>query len=145
MALMGKAECSQQVKDFLLKIDAQSTKLTNLVQQLLDTSKIENGKLEYNYEEVDFNAFMVDAAFLLTHLLPNHELIVELGSAVKIKLDRERMDQVFTNLISNAGKYSRAGSRVCLRTAVCDKGNLTVSVTDEGIGMSKESIEMIFQ
>ncbi|MBC8052216.1 MAG: HAMP domain-containing histidine kinase [Sphingobacteriaceae bacterium] len=145
LALMGKAACSEQVKDFLMKIDAQSTKLRNLVQQLLDSSKIENGKLEYNYEEVDFNAFINDASFLLTHLLPNHQLKVELGAKVRVKLDRERMDQVFTNLISNAGKYSKAGTSVFLRTTVCEKGNLTVSVTDEGIGMSKDSIGKIFQ
>ncbi|HEY0055896.1 MAG TPA: HAMP domain-containing sensor histidine kinase [Pedobacter sp.] len=145
MALKGKAECSEQVKDFLTKIDAQANKLTNLVQQLLDTSKIENGKLEYNYEEVDFNSFMDESAFLLKHLLPNHELKVELGEAVKIKLDRERMDQVLTNLIGNAGKYSRPGSLIVLRTIVCEKGNLTVSVSDKGIGMSDQSIEKIFQ
>ncbi|MFD2162379.1 sensor histidine kinase [Paradesertivirga mongoliensis] len=145
LALMGKEACSEQVRDFLLKIDAQSTKLRNLVQQLLDTSKIENGRLEYNYEEVDFNSFIQEASFLLTHLLPKHELTVELGASVMVKLDRERMDQVFTNLISNAGKYSRAGSKVVLRTAICKKGNLTVSVADEGIGMSEESIEKIFQ
>lgn len=145
LALMGKEACSQQVKDFLLKIDAQSTKLGNLVQQLLDTSKIENGKLEYNYEEVDFNVFIDDSAFLLTHLLPNHELTVELGPKVRVKLDRERMDQVFTNLVSNAGKYSKTGSRVVIKTKVCDKGSLTVSITDEGIGMSADSVEKIFQ
>lgn len=145
LALSGKAACSEQVKDFLMKIDAQSTKLRNLVQQLLDSSKIENGKLDYNYEEVDFNSFLEDTSFLLTHLLPSHKLKVELGPQVRVKLDKERMDQVFTNLISNAGKYSKAGTRVFLRTSVCGKGNLTVSVTDEGIGMSAESLEKIFQ
>ena len=145
LALMGKEACSEQVKDFLKKIDAQSTKLRNLVQQLLDTSKIENGKLEYNYEEVDFNTFMNESSFLLTHLLPNHKLIVNLGAKIRVKLDRERMDQVFTNLISNAGKYSKAGSLVSLKTVVCDQGNLTVSVADEGIGMSEDSVEKIFQ
>lgn len=144
LALAGKAACSEQVKDFLMKIDEQSTKLTNLVLQLLDTSKIENGKLDYNYEEVDFNTFLNDASFLLTHLLPKHKLKVELGAAVKVKIDKERMDQVFTNLISNAGKYSKTGSSVLLKTT-CEKGNLTVSIQDEGIGMAESSIKKIFQ
>ena len=133
------------MKDFLKKIDAQSSKLTNLVQQLLDTSKIENGKLEYKYEEVDFNAFIEDTSFLITHLLPHHTVVLDLGVNAKVKLDRERMDQVFTNLISNAGKYSRPGSQVSLKTSVSDRGILTVSVSDEGIGMSEDSIEKIFQ
>ena len=145
LALSGKEECSEHMKDFLKKIDAQSTKLTNLVQQLLDTSKIENGKLEYKYEEVDFNAFIEETSFLITHLLPHHTLVFDLGVNAKVKLDRERMDQVFTNLISNAGKYSRAGSQVSLKTSVNDRGILTVSVSDEGIGMSEDSIEKIFQ
>ena len=145
LALSGKEECSEHMKDFLKKIDAQSTKLTNLVQQLLDTSKIENGKLEYKYEEVDFNAFIEDTSFLITHLLPHHTVVLDLGVNAKVKLDRERMDQVFTNLISNAGKYSRPGSQVSLKTSVSDRGILTVSVSDEGIGMSEDSIEKIFQ
>ncbi|MBC7912534.1 MAG: sensor histidine kinase [Pyrinomonadaceae bacterium] len=145
MALSGKAECSEQVKDFLMKIDAQSTKLKNLVQQLLDTSKIENGKLEYNYDEVEFNSYINESSFLMTHLLPNHKFRVILDDKVRINLDRARMDQVFTNLISNAGKYSPAGSLVTLQTSVDKKGLLTVSVADEGIGMSDSSIEKIFQ
>ncbi|MEJ6980874.1 HAMP domain-containing sensor histidine kinase [Pedobacter sp. P351] len=145
LALSGKQQCSDAVKDFLLKIDAQSTKLRNLVQQLLDTSKIENGRLEYNYEIVDFNKFIEETSFLITHLLPHHKLIIELGPNVKVKLDKERMDQVFTNLISNAGKYSKAGSSVSLKTKITGEGGLTVSVTDEGIGMSKVSIGKIFQ
>lgn len=145
LALSGKEQCSDKVKDFLMKIDAQSNKLRNLVQQLLDTSKIENGKLEYNYEEIDFNTFINQTSFLLTHLLPNHKLTVDLGVDIKVRLDRERMDQVLTNLISNAGKYSKAGSQVLLKTTITSKGDLTVSVTDEGIGMSQVSIGKIFQ
>ncbi|HEX8377883.1 MAG TPA: HAMP domain-containing sensor histidine kinase [Pedobacter sp.] len=145
LALSGKSECSGQVKDFLKKIDAQSTKLNNLVQQLLDTSKIENGKLHYNYEEMEFNSFMEETSFLLTHLLPNHKLKLKLGEKIKVKIDRERMDQVLTNLITNAGKYSKSGSLVTVRTAITDTGDLKVSVTDEGIGMSNESIDKIFQ
>ena len=145
MALSGKESCSEQMKDFLTKIDAQSTKLKNLVQQLLDSSKIENGQLEYNYEELDFNSFMEDASFLLTHLLPNHKLSVELGKKVRVKIDKDRMDQVLTNLVSNAGKYPRVGSRVSLKTFVGENGDLIVSVADQGIGMSQESLHKVFQ
>jgi signal transduction histidine kinase len=145
LALSGKAACSEHVRDFLLKIDAQSTKLKNLVQQLLDSSKIENGQLQFNYEEVDFNSFMKDTSVLLTHLLPGHEFVVKLGEKVLVRMDRERIDQVLTNLITNAGKYSKLGSKVILQTVVCEKGNLTVSVTDEGIGISEEGMAKIFQ
>jgi signal transduction histidine kinase len=145
LALSKKEQCSNHVIDFLMKIDAQSTKLKNLVQQLMDSAKIENGKLEYNYQVVDFNTFIEDATFLITHLLPNHRLIIEMGPDVQVKIDRERMDQVLTNLISNAGKYSKAGSLVTLRTVVDSAGALTVSIDDEGIGMSKENIERAFE
>ena len=142
LALSGK---NTQVRDFLQKIEEQSTKLGSLVQQLLDTSKIENGRLEYNYEEVDFHSFMEKCSGLLRHLIPNHQLTVELDAKITVKIDRDRMDQVFTNLIGNAGKYSKDGTRVSLKASVSDLGNLTVSVTDEGIGMSEESIKKIFE
>ncbi|HEY0667773.1 MAG TPA: HAMP domain-containing sensor histidine kinase [Sphingobacteriaceae bacterium] len=145
LALSKKTQCSDQVIDFLMKIDAQSTKLKNLVQQLMDSAKIENGKLEYNYQVVDFNIFIEETTFLITHLLPAHRLIIDVGPNVQVKIDRERIDQVLTNLISNAGKYSKTGSLVTLRTAVSAEGDLTVSIDDEGIGMSKDNMEKAFE
>lgn len=144
LALARKDQCSDQVVDFLMKIDSQSTKLKNLVEQLLDTSKIENGKLEYHFEEVDLNAFIEEMQFLLNNLIPDHSLKIDLGPTVMVKIDRERMSQVFTNLISNSGKYSKTGSLVSLKTSVNKKGVLTVAVTDNGIGMAKLGINKIF-
>ena len=144
MALSGKADCSDLVKDFLLKIDAQSTKLRNLVQQLLDTSKIENGKLEYNFVEVNFNEFIHDTSFLINHINPRHKIEISLSENVRVRIDKDRMDQVFTNLISNAGKYSKEGSVISLKTTIDPKGELIVSIIDRGIGMSGASLEKIF-
>jgi len=145
LVLSGKENCSEYIKGILKKIDAQSTKLTNLVQQLLDTSKIENGRLEYNYKAISFNSYFDETSFLITHIIPEHKLTIELGPDIKVKIDKERMDQVFSNLISNAGKYSLPGSAILLRTSIDSRGDLIVSVTDEGIGMSEVNIEKIFE
>lgn len=145
LALSGKEQCSDHVKDFLLKIDVQSTKLKNLVQQLMDSAKIENGRLQYNYELVDFNTFINEAFFLISHLLPNHRFKIEIGANVQVKLDKERIDQVLNNMVTNAAKYSKAGSLVTLRTAIDSEGDLVVSVDDEGIGMTENNMERVFE
>ena len=88
---------------------------------------------------------MNETTFLITHLIPHHNLKVDLGTSLLVKLDKERMDQVLTNLVSNAGKYSKAGSNILIKTRLDAKQGLILSVEDEGIGMDEVSIEKIFQ
>ncbi|WP_256014248.1 sensor histidine kinase [Desertivirga xinjiangensis] len=145
LALSGREDCTDSMKGFLRKIDEQSSKLKNLVKQLLDTSKIENGRLEYNYEVVDFNVFIEENTFLVTHLVSDHTLLLESGPEVKVSLAKDRMEQVLTNLISNAAKYSKSGTRITLKTSMSNEGDLLVSVADEGIGMSEETATRIFE
>lgn len=136
--------CEPRVNEIVEKLDIQTTKLTALVQQLMDVSQIENGSLAYRKEEVDFNVFIDDIIAVLRHVHDRHQIILELGRPLKIFADRLRIEQVFTNLIGNAAKYSDTGSDIILHCE--DKGNeLVISVRDQGLGMSAESLGSIFK
>lgn len=144
MAKGRKDECSDHVKGILDKIDLQSTKLLTLVQQLLDVSKIENGNLVYTIERVDFNAFVSSMVNLMKNIMPHHELTLDLKGDGMVELDTLRMEQVFSNLLGNAAKYSEKNTNISVHTERCDDDHLKVTISDQGIGMSGDSIKSIF-
>lgn len=141
-----KIESNQQplLSDYLIKIESQTTKLTSLIKQLLDISKIEAGKITYQPELTQFNAYLSEIINGLAPTIPGHELVLALGDDCQIKIDRLRMEQVINNLISNAAKYAAVGTTVTVSSELTG-GKLTVSVADQGIGMSPETIEQVFE
>jgi signal transduction histidine kinase len=144
MAKMKSGECSVHVKEILDKIDLQSTKLLALVQQLLDVSKIENGNLVYAMERVDFNSFVSAMVTLMKSIMPHHELTMNLTGKGTVDLDTLRMEQVFSNLLGNAAKYSEKNTEISIQTERCDDGHFKITISDKGIGMSEDSIKSIF-
>jgi signal transduction histidine kinase len=144
MAMSRKNECSDQIIGILDKIDFQSTKLLTLVQQLLDVSKIENGNLVYAMEPVDFNPFVSTMVTLMKSIIPHHELTLNLTGEGTVKLDTLRMEQVFSNILGNAAKYSNKNTTISIHTERFNDDHFKVTISDNGIGMSAESIKSIF-
>jgi len=144
MAKASKSQCSETVKGMLDKIDIQSTKLLSLVQQLLDVSKIENGHLIYTMSSVELNPFITDMVAVMKHLTPKHEIITTLPESVFVMMDKLRMEQVFSNLLSNAAKYSTDHTIIKI-DCVLENNFVRIAVTDEGIGLSNKNIESIFE
>lgn len=118
--------------------------LNGLVSDLLDVSKIRNGKLNYNITDFDFNE-MLDSAIENVQFASSKHTIIKSGVLTKkITGDKGRLQQVVINLLSNAVKYSPAADKVFL--TVEQKGNeIKVSVKDKGIGLSKNNLEKIFE
>ena len=124
------------------KMDNQIDKLTNLVLTMLDTSQIQQGKLLF--EEEPF--FLKDIAFeTITELqkVTKHKLIVDWQTRESVIGDKEKMAQVFTNLITNAIKYSPEKSEIFIRSYKKD-GSIIVSIQDVGTGISKNEQKHIF-
>jgi signal transduction histidine kinase len=139
-----RTNCSPETLAHINKVNIQALKMQNMIKQLLDISKIENGRADYNMELVDFNAFMQEIIDLIPHLIPNHHLIVDLGETKKVSVDKLRMEQVITNIVGNAAKYSPSGTSIKIGTKVQSDGQLVCSVKDEGIGMSPEVLDKVF-
>lgn len=143
--LMGaKDESSGRVKDIAEKIDWQSRKLLALVNQLLDISKIENGNLSYDFEPIDLSPFIEEMLSVMRQIHPGHEMTRAESDPFFVHIDKLRMEQVFTNLLGNAAKYSAQQTTISINTAKHEEAFVKISVTDRGIGMSAKSAESIF-
>lgn len=140
----GAGEASDKVLRYLEKIDHQARKLNLLIQQLLDISGIEMGKLGYAMEEREWNGYMIDLIPTLELLVPMHRLSWKpCPVTVMIRMDGLRIEQVLTNLVSNAAKYSDPDTRIDINCS-SDGDGLTVCVRDEGIGISSQNISRLF-
>jgi len=138
-----KEQCSDQVQGILDKVDAQTTKLLSLVQQLLDISKMENGNLQYTFELAPLNPFLSDMVEMIRNIIPHHEVNVALAADVDVKIDKLRMEQVFSNLIGNAAKYSKKNTIIKIDSHL-ENGFIRIAIADEGIGMSATSMTSVF-
>ncbi|MFL5703860.1 MAG: PAS domain S-box protein [Ktedonobacteraceae bacterium] len=127
----------------LNKMEIQLTRLTHLVTDLLDVSKIRAGKLDYAEETIDIDALVHDIADTLQQISTTHTITIQGASHIHIVGDSDRLGQVFTNLISNAVKYSPQANQVDISLAV-SQNMVTVSVRDYGIGIPKEHQQKIF-
>jgi len=143
MAKASKEPVSERLMGMLDKIDLQATKLTMLVQQLLDIAKIENGNILYTMEETPLNDFISSQVAVMAHVLPSHSIKVALDENVTVPIDKLRMEQVFNNLIGNAAKYSGNGTEIVVKTKL-EADCVLISVNDKGLGMSPETIESVF-
>jgi len=120
-----------------------------LINEVLDISRIEAGRLALTPEPVDVPEFLQESLELIRPLAARHEieLFFEPGPAttpVRVLADRQRFQQVMLNLLSNGVKYNRPGGRVTV--SYCDEGpqTLRISVTDTGRGITPEKAARLF-
>lgn len=133
-----------KMADYMDKINDQATKVNSLIHQLLDVAKIEANKADYRLERVEFTGFLEDVLASTGFSHPGHPLAQRLGEPVWIDLDKLRIEQVMINLVGNAAKYSPGGNTITVSLLHQEPGYITVAVTDEGIGLSKDNITKVF-
>ncbi|RYG19120.1 MAG: HAMP domain-containing histidine kinase [Chitinophagaceae bacterium] len=137
--------CDPRAMAIIEKLDLQTNKLSMLSQQLMDVSQIENGSLLYSLDDIDFNEFLKDVVHMLEHVHSGHKIELALAAgSYKIKGDRLRLEQVFTNLLGNAAKYSASGTAINISYQLV-KQEIVIAVRDQGQGMDNESLDAIFQ
>jgi signal transduction histidine kinase len=130
---------------YLEKIDNQVGKLHILIQQLLDIPRIESGRLDYHMQDREWNGYMREMIPLLEHLVPSHHLSWQpCITEVQVRMDVLRIEQVLTNLVGNAAKYSNPETDIDIACS-SGAGYLTVCVRDQGIGISPENMGHIFE
>lgn len=129
---------------YLKKMDNQLNKLTNLVQDLLDVSRIQAGKLIYNEEIFNVVDLVNETITDMQPTTQKHELIHMSRGDIYIEADKYRINQVLTNLISNAIKYSPNASKIIIKSRATND-IVTISVQDFGIGIPKSQQTKIFE
>ncbi|MBB5441010.1 signal transduction histidine kinase [Pedobacter sp. AK017] len=144
MLKMMRSECSNKANEIIDRLNGQTNKLSYLANQLMDVSKVENGKLQYNFESTKINQFVGEVLSVLKHVYPGNELEWSNCEETEVNLDKLRMEQVLTNLIGNASKYSAPNSAIKITGTVAQE-QIIIAVIDKGIGMSAENMERIFE
>lgn len=126
------------------RMEKQLTRLTHLIADFLDVSKIQAGQLDFVIEPIDIDVFVRDIADTMQQISPTHTITIHGGSHTHIVGDSDRLEQVFTNLISNAVKYSPQANQVDISIAA-SQNTVVVSIRDYGIGIPKEHQPKIFE
>ncbi len=149
--LSGKV--SEQHYTFLRSINVSGKRLLNLINDILDLSKIESGRIEMAVDELDVGMEIESAITPLSWIAKQKSLTViieENKDKLIIEGDRHRFGQVLTNIISNAIKFTRSGS-ISVRSFVdsdrtgSGTDHVVVEVEDTGIGISKDFLPHLFE
>ncbi|MFD0767086.1 PAS domain S-box protein [Mucilaginibacter lutimaris] len=142
-AMLSK-EGEEKKAAMVMKMDAQLNRLTNLIGDLLDVTKINSGRIMFNKTWFDFNQAVEDCIQDLQHTTNRHILVMDFKDTGNIYSDKERIGQVITNLVSNAIKYSPQSNRIIISTERDDK-MVTVCVEDFGIGIPDDKCGKVFE
>jgi PAS domain S-box-containing protein len=129
--------------DLLGKVDSQINKLTGLISELLDTRKIENGQLPFHFDYFDFSELLDEIVEETGRVLKQRLVVEERKPGLYLFGDRNKIGQVITNFIDNAGKYSPPETDILIRASLTN-GFLALSVKDFGIGIPEEQQAKIF-
>jgi PAS domain S-box-containing protein len=132
------------VKSSLVSINKQITRLTRLMSELLDLSKIESGMLELNKELFSINEVVIESVQDMLYTHSKHHINIFHDFGCYIYGDKDRIGQVLINLLSNAIKYSPDSDKVEVWIKK-ERDNVAVSVKDYGIGIDVKYHDRIFE
>lgn len=136
----------RRLRQALAVVDSQSDKLTRLVSQLLDVSRIQSGRLTLNSREADLSQVVADAVATAQQRSEKHPFVVHAPLTLPMCIDALRIEQVLTNLLDNAIKFSPQGGTIDVDVELArpEPGLVQLSVRDRGIGIAPEHRGEIF-
>ena len=133
--------------DYVLKAGVH---LLGLINEVLDLAKIEAGQMTVSPEPVALAKLVRDALALVAPLASEHTVSLamstdSLADDLHVYADRQRLEQVLLNVLTNAIKYNHAGGRVDLFFQTTDSGHVRTSIADTGIGIASEQLSKLFK
>jgi signal transduction histidine kinase len=144
----GRVEDPDKVREYGSYIETESRRLTQLINNILDFSRIESGHIAYNFEATDleelltgtlatFSIRLRDKGFEVSYDGPDDPL-------PEIRLDANAVDRAVANLLDNAVKYSNGDRRIGVELSRSGDG-VAIAVSDHGIGIPRDELERIFE
>ena len=157
-AIIGLSELAQhnlddqgKLKTLLSKIQFSGQQLLNLVNDVLEISRMEQGHISLDYHPIDLQQCVDDCVEIFRHQAKNEKKDLSLACDLRHRMvlgDASRISQILNNLLSNAFKYSESGASISVRLTenISEKhSSYELSVQDTGIGMSQEFLQHIFE
>lgn len=144
LQILERSEIDQVGRRFLTKALKQLERINSLIAELLDISKIEADKLSFHFETFEMNEMILDVVETFHFSSQTHTVFVNnIRGDYMVKADRQRMEQVIINLITNAIKYSPDAHQVhvVLESSARD---VSVQVIDEGMGLTPDEKDKVF-
>jgi two-component system phosphate regulon sensor histidine kinase PhoR len=144
----GEADNEQTRKEFYSVIQSQADRLNRLIEESLNTSRIESGLANIDKKPVSLTILIEEQLQMIKSYAEEKNIEITRGKPIvfdQVHADRDMISQVIVNLLSNAVKYTPSGGSVRIRTDVDEIAGLArISVTDTGIGIPEEQIEHVF-
>jgi len=135
---------NERYKDYLRDINRSGNHVLDLVNDLLDISKIEAGEQEMAHEAVSLNETLAEAVAMMQPQANRERVIIRSSFASRLPevvADQRSIRQIALNLLSNAVRFTQAGGQVIVSTSYEVTGDIMVRVRDTGIGMSQSEID----
>jgi PAS domain S-box-containing protein len=143
---VGSLNATQE--EFLNDVMSSSRHLLSLINDILDLSKIEAGKLELETLEVPLEEILRDSINIITEKALKHNITLTTyfhETPATIRADERRLKQILYNLLSNAVKFTPDGGKVQLKAQGLNGQGVEITVIDSGIGLKETDLERIFQ
>jgi PAS domain S-box-containing protein len=135
---------NERYRQYLKDIHASGGHLVSLLNDLLDLSKIEAGKLDLSFTSVDLTALLQQCVAIMQPQANRERIIIRtslLPTLPAVVVDERSIRQIVLNLLSNSIKFTGAGGQVIVSTALTERGEALLRVRDTGVGMSEKEIE----
>jgi PAS domain S-box-containing protein len=135
---------TERYREYLRDIHASGGHLISLINDLLDLSKIEAGKLDLTFTSVNLNELVRQCVAMMQPQANQQRIIIRTSlspTLPPVVVDARSIRQIVLNLLSNSIKFTTAGGQVIVSTALTERGEAVLRVRDTGIGMSEKEIE----
>ena len=143
--MMNKKQEAEKQKTYIERVYASTERLIHLVNDMLNVSRIETGRMEFKFEKVDIVklATEVKEEVAARAAQKGIEVTVADSKALRVKADLEKTREVLLNIVGNALKFTPQGGKVCVEFAQ-EKGFVRTSISDTGVGIKKEDMGKLF-
>ena len=144
---LGRVPGEEKAKQYYRVINKESQRLTQLINNILDFSRIEAGRKEYRFAPADVGRILHEVVESYRFQIEQQGFALELDMAEdlpEVEVDAEALSQALINLVNNAIKYSTQEKYIRLEVRRAD-GKILLSVTDRGIGVAKADQKRIFE
>jgi len=143
----GAVDDQEAARDFLARIDDEVERLTQIVVELTELSRIETGEAELRLEPVNLNSLVEEVITQLSPQIERQQLTAEKKTDTNlpsVQADKRRIRQTIVNLIHNAIKFTNPGGKIMVTTRI-HNGSVTVDISDTGIGIAKRDLPHVFE